>query len=295
MPVPSTITSLSTTAGSNSPAGSESPALIDDYLRAHAAFIATLRDGKVDLSGSYADPAWIASLSGAKLTAASVAASALASGSAKSNIGTGGITSNELASNSVTTEKFDAGAKAPLAGVADTVNDGGVSTSAKIADGIITPAKLTQPLTIATAKQSTSGTAIDFTGIPSWAKRVTVIFSDISTSGTSDLIVQLGDPGGIEITGYNSVCLNSASSTSTSSIGIVFVGTVAAANQYRGIMTLVNVTGGTWIAAGTASSSGNYSFSGSKTLSPGPLDRVRITTANGTDTFDAGFINILYE
>ena len=36
------------------------------------------------------------------------------------------------------------------------------------ADGSITPAKLSQPLTLATAVATTSGTAVDFTSIPSW-------------------------------------------------------------------------------------------------------------------------------
>lgn len=39
MPVPSSLNDLSTTPSLNSPAGSESPALVDDYLRTHAAFI----------------------------------------------------------------------------------------------------------------------------------------------------------------------------------------------------------------------------------------------------------------
>jgi hypothetical protein len=46
MPVPSAITGISQTPGSNSPAGSESPALLDDYIRTVFAFIATLRDGQ---------------------------------------------------------------------------------------------------------------------------------------------------------------------------------------------------------------------------------------------------------
>lgn len=44
MPIPSSINDLSTTAGSNSPPGSESPSLIDDYLRTYASYIALLRD-----------------------------------------------------------------------------------------------------------------------------------------------------------------------------------------------------------------------------------------------------------
>jgi len=44
MPLPSSINDLSTTAGSNSPLGSESPGTIDDYLRVYASYIALLRD-----------------------------------------------------------------------------------------------------------------------------------------------------------------------------------------------------------------------------------------------------------
>jgi hypothetical protein len=50
MPVPANIAALSTTAGPNSPQGSEAVTTVDDYLRAHAAFIAQLRDGKLDVS-----------------------------------------------------------------------------------------------------------------------------------------------------------------------------------------------------------------------------------------------------
>lgn len=128
MPVPSSITSLSQTAGSNSPAGSDSPALIDDYLRALSAFIAFLRDDKVSTSGSYSNPAWIASLSGAKLTAQSVAASALASGAAASNIGPGGISPSLLstgapawdASGNLGVGTASPGAKLDVAGASGT-------------------------------------------------------------------------------------------------------------------------------------------------------------------------------
>lgn len=56
MPVPSSISDLSQTANSNSPAGSESPNTADDYLRTLSAFIATLRDGK-----GFTDPTTLAS------------------------------------------------------------------------------------------------------------------------------------------------------------------------------------------------------------------------------------------
>jgi hypothetical protein len=57
------------------------------------------------------------------------------------------------------------------------------------------------------------------------------------------------------------------------------------------------MTGNIWaasVAAGSPASNCCVFGGGSVTLS-GTLDRVRITTVNGTDTFDAGTINILYE
>jgi len=50
MPLPSSINDLSTTAGSNSPSGSESPSTIDDYLRTYASYIALLRDQRVSIN-----------------------------------------------------------------------------------------------------------------------------------------------------------------------------------------------------------------------------------------------------
>jgi len=150
---------------------------------------------------------------------------------------------------------------------------------------------------LGTAVASTSGTAIDFTSIPSWVKRVTVLFSSVSTSGSSQLIVQLGDSGGIETTGYQSSASNTAD-TVNSTVGIVFCdgSATSAGALYTGALTFVNITGTTWIADGSGIREGvnSGSIAGGKTLSS-TLDRVRITTAGGTDTFDAGSVNILYE
>jgi len=157
-------------------------------------------------------------------------------------------------------------------------------------------------LTADTAKASTSGTSIDFTSIPSWVKRITVMFNSVSTNGTSDLLIQLGDSGGIENTGYGSSCAytGTAISGSTSTIGFLTTHQINAASTIAGTSVLCLVSGNTWVSNGTfifgAASPTNFVgiSSGIKTLS-GTLDRVRITTVNGTDTFDAGSINILYE
>jgi hypothetical protein len=153
-------------------------------------------------------------------------------------------------------------------------------------------------ITSGTAVASTSGTSIDFTSIPSWVKRITVMFSGVSTSGTSLPQVQIGS-GSVTTSGYvaTSSILFTAVSVTTATSGFIINSNQAAAVN-NGQMVLTNVSGNVWVASGYfGNSSGTVTMSistGALTLS-GALDRVRITTVNGTDTFDAGSINILYE
>ena len=177
----------------------------------------------------------------------------------------------------------------------------GVLPTANIANGAVTPAKLSQPYTLATSVASTSGTAIDFTGIPSWAKRITVMLSGLSPNGTSPHLLRVGTSTGFVTSGYTSGVsvyggsniVNSANNTN----GFNFSPTAVAASVACGALTLLNVSGNTWVhtsvigftdAAFAATGGGNIALGGT-------LDRVRITTVNGTNTFDAGTINISYE
>jgi len=152
----------------------------------------------------------------------------------------------------------------------------------------------------ATSQASTSGTSIDFTGIPSWVKRITVMFSGVSTNGSSLLLIRLGDSGGVENSGYVSVSsaigTGGSTGTTTSTAGFV-IQSNSATDARNGHVLITNLTGNTYIAShafglNTLPQSGVGG--GSKTLSD-TLTQVRITTVNGTDTFDAGSINILYE
>lgn len=149
-----------------------------------------------------------------------------------------------------------------------------------------------------TAVASTSGTSIDFTGIPSWVKRITVMFNGVSTSGASNWLIQLGDDGGVETTGYVSSATtpDGTTTTTSSTSGFVLTEQTTGASTHQGFLSLVNLTGNSWIgSANIASSEPRMHLSaGTKTLSD-TLTQVRITTVNGTDTFDAGSINILYE
>jgi hypothetical protein len=142
-----------------------------------------------------------------------------------------------------------------------------------------------------------SGTQVNFTDIPSWVKRITVMFSGVSTNGSSLVQLQLGTSGGIQTTTY----LGSGSTSTTQSTMTTgfYIGGGAAASLMNGTFTiaLLESSNGTWAGMGIAcvSNVGQLNLgSGSKVLS-GTLDRIRITTVNGTDTFDAGSINILYE
>ena len=145
-----------------------------------------------------------------------------------------------------------------------------------------------------------SGTSVDFTGIPSTAKRITVMFSGVSTSGTANIICRIGTGGTVATTGYvgNITALTNAAAVSVSDTtgSLPISATSSAANIFVGTVVWTNLSGDTWVGtssgrtAGTITTIGN----GAITLS-GVLDILRITTGNGTDTFDAGTINILYE
>jgi hypothetical protein len=170
-------------------------------------------------------------------------------------------------------------------------------------DGSTTLTKLTGgALTTATAVNSTSGVSIDFTGIPSWVKRVTVMFSGVSTNGTSTVQIQLGT--GATPTFATSGYLGSATAVIAASSaaelntnGFRLQANTAAASTLHGISTLCLLSGNTWTQFGMMNTSDiarSGQSAGSISLAAA-LTAVRITTVNGTDTFDAGSINILYE
>lgn len=156
-----------------------------------------------------------------------------------------------------------------------------------------------RPLVSDTVKTATT-TIVDFTSIPSWAKRVTVMLDGVSTSGTSLLLFQLGDSGGIEATGYTGVSslIYGTTPSTTSSTGGFPVNINQASNVTSGTCVFTLLSGNTWTAMGILSGQVNSAqtvfVSGVKALSA-TLDRVRITTLNGTDTFDSGSINIMWE
>jgi hypothetical protein len=150
-----------------------------------------------------------------------------------------------------------------------------------------------------TAVASTSGTSIDFTGIPSWVKRITVMFSGVSTNGTSNIQIQVGTSGVITTSGYVGAVSNQAGTAVANSAGFLVANSVLAADIYWGLITLVKSgANATQIIASSNLANSNVANNryGAGGVTPANvIDTVRITTAGGTDTFDAGLINILYE
>ena len=176
--------------------------------------------------------------------------------------------------------------------------DASVTTTKKILVSEL--AKALQVL--ATEQASTSGASITFSSIPAWVKKITVQFVGVSTNGTSNWLIQIGDSGGVEATGYLGASTDTTNSTAvtganyTTGFGLRLAN---ASNVMHGSVTLTleDSANNTWVASGVLAASNSATcvlIAGSKALSA-TLDQVVITTVNGTDAFDAGAINILYE
>ena len=152
-----------------------------------------------------------------------------------------------------------------------------------------------------TAVASTSGTSIDFTGIPSWVTRITVMFDSVSlNSNSSAFLIQIGD-GSVNTTGYTSsgyLQATSGGNGANSTAGFIIF-TDTATYSFSGTLTISRIQSNTFISSHTMGSgaalTGLTVWGGGRKALSGNLDRVRITTVTGTATFDAGTINIIYE
>jgi hypothetical protein len=204
--------------------------------------------------------------------------------------GAGNWTSGTLASATTSAE-----------GLVELATDAEVRTGTDTTRAITPDALRKGALVLDTVQASTSGTQIDFTGIPAWVKRITVMFAGVSTGGTNFIDIQIGDSGGIETTGYTGAQTNiigggtGGVSYSGDAFELRYNGTVYALSGHF-VLTLLNPATNLWVGSGVhgvdSSLAATCFSAGQKTLS-GTLDRLRISA--GGDTFDAGSINIMYE
>ena len=221
----------------------------------------------------------------------------LAVASGKLKVNSQGITSNEIAANAVITSKI-ADANVTTVKIADSN-----VTTVKIADANVTPEKLSQPLTLATAKPTTSGNTVEFTGVPSWVKRITMIFNGVSTNGMNNVDLQIGS-GSYSTIGYESACtfVASLNDNGISYFGGGF-GIIIGANSglCYGKYTIDLIGNNKYIGSGVffvhqvGTAYYTMQSAGSSPTLTGPMDRIRIKVVGGSEVFDSGSINIMYE
>lgn len=196
---------------------------------------------------------------------------------------------------------------ASLASVTATATRAGVielATSAEAQTGTdtgraITPATMKASQMVSSSPvATTSGATVDLsTSVPAWAKRLTLLFNGVSTSGTNPVFVQIGDSGGFATTGYLGAgsSLGGAVATSNYTTGFgLFVASASRLQHGSVTLSLADASTNTWIASGVTGCSDAANMqvvAGSKSLSAA-LDRVRVSTA---DTFDAGSITLTWE
>lgn len=204
---------------------------------------------------------------------------------ATGDIADSAVTALKLATDAVTATKIQADAV----------------TTAKILNANVTPAKLSQPLTQGAVAATTSGTERDF-AIPAWAKRIRAMIQGVSLSGTALIRFRLGTSGGIVTSGYlgaGSVISSGAATVNQTAGFDIYTNVPNASYVYHGAIdfTQLDATNNIWVASGvfaTSSVAWTHTTAGVITLS-GALTTLRLTTSNGTDTFDAGSCNILYD
>lgn len=205
----------------------------------------------------------------------------------------------------VTNDVIDADAITATSIAANAVNTAEIAanavTTVKILDANVTPAKLSQPLTLATVQTTVAGTEKDF-AIPAWARRIRVLLNGVSLSGTALIRFRLGTSGGIVTTGYlgaGSVIAATAATVSQTAGFDIYNSVPAAAELYTGGIdfSLMDATNNIWVAHGVFTQTAvarTFTTAGQITLASA-LTTLRITTSNGTDTFDLGSVNVIYD
>ena len=152
-------------------------------------------------------------------------------------------------------------------------------------------------MTLSTSQASTSGTAVNFTDVPSWAKKVTILFSGVGTTGANAMTIQIGTGGSYVTSGYAGTGTQSASASSSALSTTDFRINRSSGVPLAGSCIIYAFGGNTYVASlvmGATATGAMVQLAGSTITLAGVMDRFRVSTTS-TDTFNAGSINVLYE
>lgn len=190
--------------------------------------------------------------------------------------------------------------KAPAVAGTTVINlpatNGDVVTTGDV--GTVTPNMLSQKMVAYTAVSTASGTQFTFSNIPSWVKRISVLLDRVSTNGASPILIRIGD-GTLATSGYvgNSSDITTTVATTSFTDGFRIGSSMAASQSKSGIIHLECIYANMWMLSGTLTRTNDacsITMAGQKELTS-TLDRIQLTTSNGTDTFDGGAVNVIYE
>ena len=166
--------------------------------------------------------------------------------------------------------------------------------------GTVTVAGVNSTLVSGTAQATTSGTFKDFTGIPSWVRRITIILAGVSWATSQSPRVQIGTGGVVTTTGYS----GTSGGYSSAGTNVISMGTTgfdvngnASTTAHSGVIVLseVSVSSNTWVCDANVGQVGSRMLhTGGVVALSGSLDIVRFTSVAG-GTLATGTINILYE
>lgn len=155
---------------------------------------------------------------------------------------------------------------------------------------------------ISSSVVSLAGTSTDINLSVTNAKRITICLNQMSTNGTSIPDIRLGTSSGFIASGYQDNGASIIGGTGAGATGhsqgfLLGNGGVSASSSITGTMVLVNMGNNTWLvqSAQFYQADSQVTFSAGGITLSGPLTRIRVTTINGTDTFDAGTISIIVE
>lgn len=214
------------------------------------------------------------------------------------------VTGAKIADNAVDSEHITAGA-IDTAHLGDSqVTAGKLATTLDLSSKTLTLPTSAIPWTYGSQVATTSGTTVELvTGIPDTVKEIEIMISGLSTSGNAQPpMLQLGDAGDYEATGYNTIttlisAANCNEDAVTTGFNLIRATTFLAADTHDGVLRLVrwDTSEHQWFATGQFIASSGYhcSVAGVKTTSAA-LTRIQLTTPGGTATFDAGEARVRY-